>query len=145
MGISYPCSHNSVLLASLAILQPKTVYCAASQFLSSKSQHATKELGTSFLWPQVSNFMLANRLFCTDPSSFLFGSGSSEFVFKLSDKRYVIVQSFTHFEISRCRLCKGSNVNNNYKLLLRETNLHPSKNIPSKIMTGFSEFAFRVL
>lgn len=48
----------------------------------------------------------------------------SMFVLKLSEKKNEFVHSFTISRIPSCRLCKGSNTNNEYNLLLRGTWLH---------------------
>lgn len=64
---------------------------------------------------------------CIDLSGIPFGSSLSGFVFKLFDQRCAIVHCFTNFEILSSNVCNGSNVVYKYKLLLRGTNLNPSK------------------
>lgn len=62
-------------------------------------------------------------------------------VFKLFSKRYAFVHSIANFEIPICWLCKGSNVNNRYKLLLYGTNLHPFEKDFQQDNEHFSAFA----
>lgn len=96
---------------------------------------------TSFPSRQVMSYMLSLEYFASNRAVFFCNCGLSDIFLRLFRAGYPIVHSFTSFDISRSRLCRGSIVNIKYMLYLgRSFLIHPGK-VSNEIATGFYTFA----